>query len=254
MKKHEQQTSRLEKMSNFFGGNNFTRLNLYKDFTLVELLVVIAIIAILASMLLPSLNLARNKARSIACIGNLKQLGQIFISYANDSNGYVPGARFKVGLSTNWRVNMGTLNYLKTYTNTSLTENPDDVAFCPLTNTIRCVYNVYGVPRGDISIGGLVYADGSSKFYSRLLRKLNNSRHILLTDSRPGLADTSKYFTNGSYYIDMGGGKELPPDKTLRAISLRHNKRFNAVFPDGSASAKTPEWVVYSDRYYYVSL
>ena len=64
-----------------------------KYFTLIELLVVIAIIAILASMLLPALQQARERGKTANCIGKLKQCGQATLMYAQDNKDYIPVPR-----------------------------------------------------------------------------------------------------------------------------------------------------------------
>ncbi len=61
-------------------------------FTLIELLVVVAIIAVLVSILLPALGRARESARTIQCLSNMRQWGMALLQYANDYNGQFPRA------------------------------------------------------------------------------------------------------------------------------------------------------------------
>ena len=82
-------------------------------FTLIELLIVISIIAILASLLLPALEMAKKKAHGISCLNGEKQLAVAFISYTADNRDRLPHYTSPRGTDgIDWHMNFILLGYL----------------------------------------------------------------------------------------------------------------------------------------------
>lgn len=132
-------------------------------FTLIELLVVVAIIALLISILLPSLNRAREQARSVACKSNMRSIGQAFTMYGMSHNGAWPPTVDSLGDQNRWPVpfyNAGIVNgNLNRYDQNGLLVRGDDGAsifLCPADQADRTITNWRdtGTPVDRVEVGG----------------------------------------------------------------------------------------------------